>query len=69
MRFRVCGCYWSKGQFRNREINIFGFFLLQANPADKDHNLTRTRADRLDCRAELLSPSGPEGLGKSPKYH
>ena len=27
MKFRVSGCYWSKGQFRNRGINMLGSFL------------------------------------------
>ncbi len=27
MEFRVSGCYWSKGQFRNRGINMLGSFL------------------------------------------
>lgn len=27
MKFRVSGCYWSKGQFRNRGINMLGLFL------------------------------------------
>jgi hypothetical protein len=27
MKFRVSGCYWSNGQFRNRGINMLGSFL------------------------------------------
>jgi hypothetical protein len=51
MKFRVSGCYWSKGQFRNRGITMFRSFLQRLWSSDNQRS-----ACQLQCIVDFDTP-------------